>query len=99
MPNKKCVLCEKVANSSQFRSISSASYEWFHKYLREKNVIFEVDNLQLCSSCTGKFYALKEELDSSLPSSLQASPSTIVESMEIDDDTLCLANFIYAGSG
>ncbi|CAF4044105.1 unnamed protein product [Rotaria sp. Silwood2] len=95
MPKVKCALCEKLQDSTKCRLVSSSVYDWFHKYLQEKHVKFDQDDLDLCSSCTGQFYKLKEEVNSLSTSILSTSP---IETMETNTDELTLENVIYAGS-
>ncbi|CAF0875081.1 unnamed protein product [Didymodactylos carnosus] len=84
-----------VKDSAKCRTISASAYDWFHKYLQEKHVKFDQDDLHLCASCTRQLYNLKEEVNLSSSSTMNTSP---IESMETNSDELTLENIIYAGS-
>jgi hypothetical protein len=95
MPRKKCALCSHWG--SDYRSLSSSSYEWSHQYLRSNGTVFDQDDLHLCSLCIRTFYSIKETI---VPSSTtELMDTTEQANANVDDDRLTLNNVIFAGSG
>ena len=95
MVPKKCVLCSSWC--SNYRSLSFSCFEWFYEYLRSNGMVFDKNDLHICSSCVGIFYGIKETMNS----------LSVVEPMDVadesstfdDEDRLTLDNIIFARSG
>ena len=100
MSKRKRVLCQKIKNLLQSRSLSSCSYGWFHEYLKEKGTSFNDSDLFLCSSCVYDFYKLKAScIESDIPVTTDSSNIEPMDATTIEDDNhLTLDNVIYGRS-
>ncbi len=61
MPDVKCAICDCWKSSTECKSLSSATYAWFHRYLRSKRRIFDLNELYYCKWCTSALYKYNEE--------------------------------------
>ena len=77
--------------------MSSASYEWFHQYLRSDGTVFDENDLHVCSSCVNAFYSIKEKTTNVSTT----EPMDVTEEIDgdEDDDCLTLDNVIFSGAG
>ena len=99
MPPVKCAVCHNWKSRTECKSLSSATYVWFHDYLRSEGKKFNLDDLYFCKSCTGALYTMKENLTTAADSS--SSESSLPDTMEIErnDDRLTFDNVFFTGSG
>ena len=79
------MLCEPWENSGECHGLSSASYTWFHDYLRSKEKIFHVEKLVYCKSCKSRLYSIKSQLSMD-SSSIPDISCADLDTMEVECD-------------